>query len=163
MAIARIWVSLSQKPNLWPLYKAAKWEYTKGKYLDDATLWTDPFPTLDEAKLKCLELSPDCGGVTMIPGNPNYYEVRKGPDLKTSGMGADSYSLSFPGMVQTKIQWRSSWSQTNHLKDPPIEMKKGEKYKINIDLKGDIPASCKDRMKKINDWVIQIKHTNDST
>ena len=58
---------------------------------------------------KCLETT-GCGGGTVIEwpvGSPLQYEIRKGPDLKTSGIGADSYTYSYPGMVYTRNKIRT--------------------------------------------------------
>ena len=65
----------------------------------------------------------------MIPGNPSTYEIRSGPDLKGSSVGANSWTFS----VQA----------------PPIDMKKGNKYSIKMDLKDNLAENCKERIEHL--------------
>ena len=122
--------------NFWRLnlcvVPAIQWSDAQvGKYLTNPISGIDPLPTLEEAKNKCL-LTDGCGGVTMIPGNPSYYEIRSGPDLKTSGMGANSWTYS--------------------VQDPQIIMKKGGKYSIKMNLKDDLAENCQARIKRLKFW-----------
>ena len=65
----------------------------------------------------------------MIPGNPSTYEIRSGPDLKGSSVGANSWTFS--------------------VQDPPIDMKKGNKYSIKMDLKDNLAENCKERIEHL--------------
>lgn len=122
--------------NFWRLnlciVPAIQWSDAQvGKYLTNPISGIDRFPTLDEAKNKCL-LTDGCVGVTMIPGTPSTYEIRSGPDLMTSGVGANSWTYS--------------------VQDPQITMKKGGKYSIKMDLKDDLTENCQARIKKLKFW-----------
>ena len=108
------------------MVSAPQWSVAKGKYLTNPISGIDSFPTLDEAKNKCL-LTDGCGGVTMIPGTPSAYEIRSGPDLKPSGIGSNSWTFSVP--------------------DPQIIMKKGKNYSIKMDLKDDLAENLQARIK----------------
>ena len=108
---------------------APQWSVAKGKYLTNPISGIDSFPTLDEAKNKCL-LTDGCGGVTMIPGTPSVYEIRSGPDLKPSGTGSNSWTFSVP--------------------NPQIMMKKGKNYSIKMDLKGDLTENLQARIKNFS-------------
>ena len=109
------------------LIPAPQWSDAQvGKYLTNPISGMDTFQTLEEAKNKCV-LTDGCGGVTMIPDNPStYYEIRSGPDLKPSGTGANSWTLSVP--------------------DPQVIMKKGKNYSIKMDLKDDLAENLQARI-----------------